>query len=195
MIYVLLHSHTRDNNHSWTDIDIRVYLDEVPAYWQLPACALTPVSTVVRDMSRGCGDGGRLTSYACFCTASHRKARWDISTAVAARCGGGGSAAPTQMVGRAVAADPTTMAATAATTVMPEAARKTTGPGESETPRSSPQDAVSSALGVFEAYCSIGVGHGIYEPGHKPGPGESPPFLVPFALFTDVYAARRALGG
>ncbi|KAK8102964.1 hypothetical protein PG984_016110 [Apiospora sp. TS-2023a] len=157
------------------DHKTRVYLDEVPAYWQLPACALTPISTIVRDMSKGCGDGGRLTSYACFCTESYRKARWDISTEIAAKCSSGGDSA--RMMARTVDAGPTTTTAvTIATLAGAVAAAATTGSGGSGgsgTESASPRDAVGSALGVFEAYCSIGIGHGIYEPSQKAGSGES----------------------
>lgn len=153
------------------DHKTRVYLDEVPAYWQLPACAMTPISTIVRDMSKGCGDGGRLTSYACFCTESYRKARWDISTEIAAKCSSGSVASARMVVGLAVDAGGLTTSADTATTLAKAAT--TTVPRVSGTAKSSPQEAVSSALGVFEAYCSIGIGQGIYEPSHKPSSGES----------------------
>ncbi|KAK7916949.1 hypothetical protein PG985_010557 [Apiospora marii] len=166
------------------DHKTRVYLDEAPGYWQLPACALTPISTIVRDMSKGCGDGGRLTSYACFCTESRRKARWDISTEVAAQCGGGAAASASararMVAARAVDAGLTTATATA--TAVAGAARKTAGPGVSGASRPSPQEAVSSALGVFEAYCSIGIAHGIYEPSHEPN------------TVADVYAFLECFG-
>ncbi|KAK8067804.1 hypothetical protein PG996_006916 [Apiospora saccharicola] len=162
---------TSSSSFPWTtpsnwDHKTRVYLDEVPAYWQLPACALTPISTIVRDMSKGCGDGGRLTSYACFCTESHRKARWDISTEISAQCSAAKSSAG--MMARTINAGPTTTTAVTIPTLEVEAATTTTGSGVSGTESSSPQEAVSSALDVFEAYCSIGIGHGIYEPSHKP---------------------------
>ncbi|KAK3369635.1 hypothetical protein B0T24DRAFT_722478 [Lasiosphaeria ovina] len=70
----------------------KIYIDKVPGYSQLPPCAEVPVSTIVRDMERGCGDGGRYTSFSCFCTASSSKFASIISTAVAARCAASGIA-------------------------------------------------------------------------------------------------------
>ncbi|KAK8023931.1 hypothetical protein PG993_011997 [Apiospora rasikravindrae] len=166
------------SSFSWTtpsnwDHKTRVYLDEAPGYLQLPACAMTPISTIVRDMSKGCGDGGRLTSYTCFCTDSYRKARWDISTEIAASCSKDASSASTPAVVRTVDAGPVTATAVATGSI----AGSSTTVGEAGTSSNSglslPQAAVQSALGVFEAYCNIGVGHGIYQPSGEPSTGES----------------------
>jgi len=64
-----------------------IYIDRVPGYEALESCAVYPLSTIVRNMWRGCGDGSKLTSYACFCKSSYSKFSWQISTAVAENCG------------------------------------------------------------------------------------------------------------
>lgn len=70
-----------------TDYQTKIWINKVPAYSQLSKCAEQPISTIVRAMESGCGDGSRFTSYACFCTSSFFKFRFDISTAVVANCG------------------------------------------------------------------------------------------------------------
>ena len=64
-----------------------IYIDLVPGYKNLSACAEVPVSTMIRNMWNGCGDDSKLTSFSCFCTDSYSKFSWDISTAVIASCG------------------------------------------------------------------------------------------------------------
>ncbi|KAK4450973.1 hypothetical protein QBC34DRAFT_436967 [Podospora aff. communis PSN243] len=65
----------------------KIYIDTVPAYAQLPACAEVPLSTIVRDMNAGkCGDGGKETSFSCFCGASSTVFNSYISEAVSSRC-------------------------------------------------------------------------------------------------------------
>jgi len=64
-----------------------IYIDVVPGYKNLSTCAQAPLSSLVRGMQNGCGDGSDLTSYSCFCTDSYSKFSWDISTAVGANCG------------------------------------------------------------------------------------------------------------
>ncbi|KIV84951.1 hypothetical protein PV11_00696 [Exophiala sideris] len=66
----------------------QVYIDRLPDYSLLDACAENPLSTVVRDMYSGCGDGGDYTSYSCFCTASSSYMASVISTAVLRYCPG-----------------------------------------------------------------------------------------------------------
>jgi len=73
-----------------------VYIDLVPGYKNLSACAEVPVSTMIRNMWNGCGDDSLLTSFSCFCTDSYSKFSWDISTAVLAGCGGAESSASGQ---------------------------------------------------------------------------------------------------
>lgn len=63
-----------------------IFINQVPEYSQLQACALGPVSQIVRDMVSGCGDGGRTTSYDCFCVSSSTKFESIISKAVATKC-------------------------------------------------------------------------------------------------------------
>lgn len=63
------------------------YLDQADGYSALPSCAEVPISSIVRDMVSGCGDGGRTTSYSCFCTASSDRFSNIIATAVAKNCG------------------------------------------------------------------------------------------------------------
>lgn len=66
-----------------------VYIDLVSGYRDLSSCAEHPLSTIVRDMYKGCGDDSRLTSYTCFCTDSFSKFSFDISTEVLSQCGSG----------------------------------------------------------------------------------------------------------
>ncbi|KAK1847625.1 hypothetical protein CCHR01_09717 [Colletotrichum chrysophilum] len=63
------------------------YLDQADGYSALPSCAEVPISSIVRDMVSGCGDGGRTTSYSCFCTESSDRFSNIIATAVAKNCG------------------------------------------------------------------------------------------------------------
>ena len=63
-----------------------VFINQVPEYSSLSSCAEVPLSTIVRDMEQGCGDGGKTTSYSCFCTASFSKFSEKISKAVASDC-------------------------------------------------------------------------------------------------------------
>lgn len=81
-----------------TDYETHVWINTVPGYSQLSSCGEYPLSTIVRDMENGCGDGSRRTSYACFCTTSFFKARWDISTAVISACGSTSAAQATSAV-------------------------------------------------------------------------------------------------
>ncbi|KAJ3490067.1 hypothetical protein NLG97_g5859 [Lecanicillium saksenae] len=64
-----------------------IYIDKVAGYKSLPACAEVPLSIIIRDMVKGCGDGAVLTSFSCFCTDSSTRFAFDISTAVASKCG------------------------------------------------------------------------------------------------------------
>jgi hypothetical protein len=66
----------------------KIFINQVPEYSQLSSCAVGQVSTVVRDMSSGCGDGSRTTSFSCFCTASSNAFVSIISTAVKSACSG-----------------------------------------------------------------------------------------------------------
>lgn len=66
-----------------------IYIDRIPGYEDLKPCAVIPLSTLVRNMWGGCGDGSQLTSYSCFCTDSYSRFSWQISTAVVENCGSG----------------------------------------------------------------------------------------------------------
>ncbi|KAK4222527.1 hypothetical protein QBC38DRAFT_489685 [Podospora fimiseda] len=63
-----------------------IFIDQVPAYHQLPECAEPPLSAIVRGMEAGCGDGRRTTSYYCFCVESTQEFRSIISTSVLSKC-------------------------------------------------------------------------------------------------------------
>ena len=63
-----------------------IYINNVPGYSALPPCAEVPLSLIVRDMVDGCGDGGHITSYSCFCTASSSHYDQVISSSVASSC-------------------------------------------------------------------------------------------------------------
>lgn len=67
----------------------KLWINQVPAYSNLPVCAENPVSRIVRGMASGCGDGGALTSFTCFCTDSSSQFASIISTAVESKCGSG----------------------------------------------------------------------------------------------------------
>ncbi|CAJ0548885.1 Ff.00g024980.m01.CDS01 [Fusarium sp. VM40] len=62
------------------------WLNQLDSYDSLPYCAEGPISSIVRDMVSECGDGGRTTSYSCFCTRSSSKFENIIATAVAKEC-------------------------------------------------------------------------------------------------------------
>lgn len=63
-----------------------IYVDRGTNYSALPCCAQLPISIAVRDQSQGCGDGGHLTSYNCFCTTSSSYFSSFISSEVLAQC-------------------------------------------------------------------------------------------------------------
>lgn len=63
-----------------------IYINQVPAYSSMSTCAIKPVSSIVRNMESGCGDGSQTTSYACFCIASSITFNTIISKAVASNC-------------------------------------------------------------------------------------------------------------
>lgn len=76
----------------------QIFIDELPGYKALPPCAERPVHTIVKDMSLGCGDHKRTTSYDCFCTSSSTKFVSLISKEVAKLCLPDTSTAVTQAV-------------------------------------------------------------------------------------------------
>ncbi|KAF1980285.1 hypothetical protein BU23DRAFT_5813 [Bimuria novae-zelandiae CBS 107.79] len=64
----------------------KLYIDSVDEYDLLASCAEQQVSLVVRSMAYGCGDGSKLTSYACFCFQSSAYYSRMISTKVTSAC-------------------------------------------------------------------------------------------------------------
>lgn len=50
-----------------------IFINQVPEYALLSPCAESQVSTIVRNMAFGCGDGSKTTSYKCFCYESSAK--------------------------------------------------------------------------------------------------------------------------
>jgi hypothetical protein len=64
----------------------KIYINQVSAYSSLAQCAEPEVSTIVRDMSYGCGDGSRTTSYACFCYQSSSEFSSMIENHVSTAC-------------------------------------------------------------------------------------------------------------
>lgn len=71
----------------------QVFINQVQEYSSLSPCPEAALSTVVRDMYSGCGDGGKTTSYSCFCTASSSQFASIISTAVMKACNSSSNAA------------------------------------------------------------------------------------------------------
>ena len=63
-----------------------IFVNQVSEYAALPSCAEHPLSTIVRDMSLGCGDHNALTSYDCFCTSSSSHFSSLISRSVSQQC-------------------------------------------------------------------------------------------------------------
>ncbi|RDW57817.1 hypothetical protein BP5796_12618 [Coleophoma crateriformis] len=64
------------------------YIDKVPAYSDLPTCAVEPLSSIVRGMVSGCGDGQKYTSYSCFCSSQSSRFNSIIYSKVAQNCSG-----------------------------------------------------------------------------------------------------------
>lgn len=63
-----------------------IFIDTVTGYDELSTCAENALSTIVRAQSSGCGDGGQLTSYTCFCTDSSSVFSSLITAAVSESC-------------------------------------------------------------------------------------------------------------
>ena len=49
---------------------IKLFINQLPEYTSIADCAEGQISTIVRDMVNGCGDGSKTTSYNCFCHTS-----------------------------------------------------------------------------------------------------------------------------
>jgi len=64
----------------------KLFIDSVPEYDILEQCAENQVSSIIRNMNFGCGDGSQTTSYACFCYQSSAKFSRMVSTRVSSAC-------------------------------------------------------------------------------------------------------------
>lgn len=62
------------------------WINTVSGYSDLSSCAINVLSTIVRDESSGCGDGGATTSYTCFCTDSSSHFSSVITSAISHSC-------------------------------------------------------------------------------------------------------------
>lgn len=62
------------------------YIDTISGYHELSECAVSVLSTIVRDENSGCQDTYALTSYTCFCTDSSSFFSNVISRDVASDC-------------------------------------------------------------------------------------------------------------
>ena len=71
-----------------TDGPTSIFIDAIPEYHLLAQCAEKEVSTIVRDMVYGCGDGGNgaYQSFACFCYESSAKFSSMIGAHVQTQC-------------------------------------------------------------------------------------------------------------
>jgi hypothetical protein len=98
-------------------VQTKNYIDTISGYDELSACAVSVLSTIVRDENSGCQDTYALTSYTCFCTDSSSFFSNVISRDVVAGC---------------------------------------------DSSVAAPQ--ATSALGVFDAYCALGVAGGLATP-------------------------------
>ncbi|CAI6336566.1 unnamed protein product [Periconia digitata] len=65
-----------------------IFINQVPEYSSLSSCAANEVSTIVRNMKDGCGDGSRTTSFDCFCSTSSSHFASLIDTRVLDACSG-----------------------------------------------------------------------------------------------------------
>lgn len=64
----------------------KLWIDSVPEYSLLPNCAENRVSAIVRGMANGCGDGGKYTSFGCFCYSSSTHYNSLVGAQVATAC-------------------------------------------------------------------------------------------------------------
>jgi hypothetical protein len=68
-------------------VETKIFIDQdVSEYSLLSSCAEQRVSTIVRDMSDGCGDQSQMTSYLCFCQTSSSYFDSFISSRIARTC-------------------------------------------------------------------------------------------------------------
>jgi hypothetical protein len=71
----------------------KIFINQIPEYASLAKCAEPELSTIVRNMYYGCGDGSKTTSYACFCYESSSKFSNMIESHVSTACSEDGSQA------------------------------------------------------------------------------------------------------
>ena len=63
-----------------------IFIDQIEDYYLLATCAESELSTIVRNMEYGCGDGSRYTSFSCFCYESSARFSGIIGENVATKC-------------------------------------------------------------------------------------------------------------
>ncbi|KAH7127226.1 hypothetical protein B0J11DRAFT_505929 [Dendryphion nanum] len=71
---------------AFADGPTKIFINQVPEYSSMSKCAEPKVSTIVRNMVFGCGDGQLTTSFACFCYENYTKYATMIGSQVAAAC-------------------------------------------------------------------------------------------------------------
>ncbi|KAF1947376.1 hypothetical protein EJ02DRAFT_88587 [Clathrospora elynae] len=129
--------------HARAEGETSIWIDEIPLYTQLAACAQDRISAIVRAQSSGCNDDSAHTSFACFCIQQSSKFSSIISTAVAQQCSRLATQVTTSGTVDRRAAHITSVADRRGAVVR-QAIATTTGVAEN----------VSSALEVFESYCA-----------------------------------------
>lgn len=80
-------SFTSTQTTSTIILETRNYINQLSDYSLLGRCAEPQVSTIVRNMAFGCGDGGKMTSFACFCSSSSSDYDSMIGLHVRTACG------------------------------------------------------------------------------------------------------------
>ncbi|KAI4930237.1 hypothetical protein J4E85_004862 [Alternaria conjuncta] len=63
-----------------------IFIDQIEEYKLLATCAELELSTIVRNMKWGCGDGGSYQSFTCFCYESSAKFSSMIGAHVMTQC-------------------------------------------------------------------------------------------------------------
>ena len=121
-----------------------IYIDQIPLYSELPACAEDRLSAIVRAQFSGCGDDMQLTSFACFCIDSSSEFSSIISTAVQSQC----QIAATATGAKVTSGNPS------ATTKAARRLRIRASATPAPTATGAVAADVSSALEAFNSYCS-----------------------------------------
>ncbi|KAF2466232.1 uncharacterized protein BDR25DRAFT_317653 [Lindgomyces ingoldianus] len=110
----------------------RIFINTIPEYSLLATCAELEVSTIVRDMAYGCGDGSKTTSWACFCYESSAKFSSMIGKHVSTAC----TSDPSQ--------NTTALEVFSSYCQLGQVAAQTSGMPTSTTPSSAAQSAIAS---------------------------------------------------